>query len=52
MNQGMSPASYKSYLLNFLLVVLAFNYVDRLALGLLLQDIKADLLLSDTQLGL
>jgi MFS family permease len=35
-----------------LLVILAFNYVDRLALGLLLEDIKAELHLSDTQLGL
>ena len=34
-----------------LLIILAFNYVDRLALGLLLQDIKVDLDLSDTQLG-
>jgi MFS family permease len=35
-----------------LLLILAFNYVDRLALGLLLQNIKTDLSLSDTQLGL
>jgi MFS family permease len=35
-----------------LLVILAFNYVDRLAFGLLLQDIKVDLALGDTQLGL
>jgi MFS family permease len=34
------------------MVILAFNYVDRLALGLLLQSIKVDLALSDTQLGL
>jgi predicted MFS family arabinose efflux permease len=43
---------YKKYLLTVLLLILAFNYVDRVALGLLLQDIKADLALSDTQLGL
>src|SRR6186713_3393828 len=43
---------YKRYLLAVLLVIMAFNYVDRLALGLVLQDIKADLALSDTQLGL
>jgi len=42
---------YRRYLLGVLLVVLAFNYVDRLALGLLLQDIKGTLQLSDTQLG-
>lgn len=41
----------RNYLLTFLMIVLAFNYVDRLALGLLLQDIKSDLSLSDTQLG-
>ena len=43
---------YKKYLLVVLMVVLAFNYQDRLALGLVLQDIKVDLSLSDTQLGL
>lgn len=44
-------SAYKNYLLGLLLVILAFNYVDRLALGLLLQDIKIDLDLTDTQLG-
>ena len=34
-----------------LAAILAFNYVDGLAMGLVLQDIKADLHLSDTQLG-
>jgi MFS family permease len=43
---------YRVYLLAVLTCILAFNYVDRWALGLLLQDIKADLGLSDTQLGL
>src|ERR1700741_1141824 len=33
------------------MVILAFNFVDRLALGILLQDIKIDLHLTDTQLG-
>jgi len=47
----MKEARYKKYLLGVLLVILAFNYVDRLALGLVLQSIKADLHLSDTQLG-
>jgi MFS transporter, Spinster family, sphingosine-1-phosphate transporter len=45
-------SNYKNYLLTLLLLILASNYVDRLALGLLLQDIKVDLQLSDTQLGL
>jgi MFS family permease len=42
---------YKHYLLTLLMVILAFNYVDRLALGLVLQNIKADFRVSDTQLG-
>src|SRR5262245_44337192 len=48
----MNAAFYRRYLLAILLIVLAFNYVDRLALGLVMQDIKAELSLSDTQLGL
>jgi predicted MFS family arabinose efflux permease len=41
----------RNYLLALLTVILAFNYVDRFALGVLLQDIKVDLALTDTQLG-
>lgn len=41
-----------AYPLGFLTVVYAFNYFDRQLLGLLLPQIKADLQLSDTQLGL
>jgi MFS transporter, Spinster family, sphingosine-1-phosphate transporter len=48
----MKGLRYRSYLLTVLLIILAFNYVDRLALALLLQDIKTDLQLSDSQLGL
>lgn len=48
----MQPGTYRSYVLVLLTSVMIFNYVDRLAIGLLLQDIKADLDLSDTQLGL
>jgi len=44
-------ASYRRYLLAVLLAVLAFNLVDRVAVGILLQGIKRDLVLSDTQLG-
>lgn len=44
-------ARYKRYLLTVLVVILAFNFVDRLALGLVLEDIKVDLDLSDTELG-
>jgi len=43
---------YKNYMLLILLVIMAFNFVDRFALGLMLQNIKSDLRLSDTQLGL
>jgi MFS family permease len=38
-------------MLGLLLLIYAFNATDRLALGLVLQDIKLDLALSDTQLG-
>src|SRR5437868_317838 len=48
----MNKPTYKRYLLGVLLVVLGFNCVDRMALALVMQDIKADLALSDTQLGL
>lgn len=47
----MRPDSYKKYLLGVLTVILLVNYVDRLALGVVLQDIKTDLRLSDTELG-
>jgi MFS transporter, Spinster family, sphingosine-1-phosphate transporter len=41
----------KNYLLVLLTIIVACNYVDRLALGIMLEDIKADLALTDTQLG-
>jgi predicted MFS family arabinose efflux permease len=47
----MNDRVYKRYLLGVLLLIYAFNGVDRLALGLLMQNIKADLHLSDTELG-
>src|SRR5690349_10593812 len=50
-SRSMQPTLYKNYLLSLLTAILVFNYVDRLALGVLLQDIKSDLQLSDTQLG-
>src|SRR4051812_37895009 len=43
--------SRRSYVLIILMGILAFNFVDRLALGVVLEDIKADLHLTDTQLG-
>ncbi len=42
---------YRSYMLGILLTIYAFKDVDRLTLGLVLQNIKLDLALSDTQLG-
>jgi MFS transporter, Spinster family, sphingosine-1-phosphate transporter len=47
----MKEGAYRRYLLTVLVAVLAFNYVDRLTLGLVLQTIKAELALTDTQLG-
>src|SRR5262245_5020088 len=48
----MRPNSYRHYVLAVLTVILLFNAVDRYALAILLQDIKIDLALTDTQLGL
>jgi MFS family permease len=42
---------YRNYLLLVLAVILAFDNVDRLVLGIVLQNIKLDLHLSDTALG-
>lgn len=41
----------KNYLLTLLTLILIVNYADRLVFGIVLQDIKRDLVLSDTQLG-
>jgi MFS transporter, Spinster family, sphingosine-1-phosphate transporter len=43
---------YRKYLLGMLLAIYVSNHLDRLALGIVLQNIKADLALSDAQLGL
>lgn len=48
----MQTTTYKNYLLTLLMVLLAFNTMDGLVLGLLLQNIKVALALSDSQLGL
>ena len=47
----MTRSAYRYYLLALLMVILALNNADGLALGLVLQNIKSDLHLSDTQLG-
>lgn len=43
---------YRYYLLTIFIAIMAFNFADRLAMGIALQNIKTDLHLSDTQLGL
>lgn len=47
-----SASQRQTSLLTFLALALAFSVSDRLAVGLLMQDIKSDLALSDGQLGL
>jgi MFS transporter, Spinster family, sphingosine-1-phosphate transporter len=47
----MMSLSYRGYLLAVLLMVVTFSGADGAALGLVLQDIKSDLHLNDTQLG-
>jgi len=44
--------SYRKYVLFILTGVYAFNFIDRQILVILQEPIKADLILSDTQLGL
>lgn len=47
----MPNLQYKHYLLGLLTVVATLNFLDRFVLSLLLEPIKQDLELSDTQLG-
>lgn len=47
-----SDPRYRAYVLGLLMVVYAFNFIDRQLLVILQEPIKADLGLSDTQLGL
>jgi MFS family permease len=47
----MNAVGYRRYLLGVLLSIYGFNFVDRCAFALVLQDVKADLHLTDTQLG-
>jgi len=46
------PPARRGFVLGMLLVVYTFNFLDRQVLGILAGSIKADLGLSDTQLGL
>ena len=54
-NQNPATAAtlaYRSYVLTVLVIVYAFNFIDRQIVGILAVPIKADLKLSDTQLGM
>ena len=44
--------AYRRYVLGLLAIVYVFNFTDRQILAILMQPIKEELLLSDTQLGL
>jgi MFS family permease len=44
--------SYTGVLLTVLTAILVFNYLDRIALGVVLEEIKLEFRLTDTQLGL
>jgi MFS family permease len=47
----MNVSPYRHYMIALLAIIYASNNVDRLALGIVLPDIKAELHMSDTQLG-
>lgn len=51
-NGSTTPASYRNVVLAMLLIVYTLNYLDRQIVGILAQAIKADLKLTDSQLGL
>ncbi|MEP2735105.1 MAG: MFS transporter [Erythrobacter sp.] len=52
--EGVKPESraYRYYVLVLLTIAAMFSIADRLVLSILLEDIKAEFMLSDTQLGL
>lgn len=47
----MKGGNYKFYMLGVLVIVQAFTTIDNVVIGLVLQSIKLDLRLSDTELG-
>lgn len=47
----MRRLEYKNYMLSLLTIIATFNYLDRVVLALLLEPIKYEFDLSDTQLG-
>ncbi len=44
--------AYRWYVLGVLMIVYAFSFMDRQIVSILLEDLRAEFLLSDTQLGL
>lgn len=51
-NGGALSNARAGYVLFILCVISAFNYYDRYLIGILVEDLKRDLLLSDAQVGL
>ncbi len=49
--QGKSGGFYKHYVLAVLMLVYIFNFIDRNILSILAEDIKADLGITDAQMG-
>lgn len=52
MSLNRTSAAYRAYVMFVLIVVYTFNFIDRQIIGILAVPIKADLALTDTQLGL
>jgi len=52
MRQDTTSPAYRAYVMFILVVVYTFNFIDRQIIGILAVPIKADLALTDTQLGL
>ncbi|GFE79665.1 MFS transporter [Steroidobacter agaridevorans] len=48
----MQQAAYKRYLLFVLMAIMASHYLDRVVLGVVMQDVQSSLDLNDTQVGL
>ncbi len=51
-NSGNAHGAYRWYVLGVLMIVYAFSFMDRQIVSILLEDLRAEFLLSDTQLGL
>ena len=49
---GASGGVYRYYVLILLMLTFMFNIADRLVMSILIEDIKAEFVLSDTQIGL